>query len=97
VNPRASRTVPFMSKVTGIPMVPLAVDIALGDTLASAISAALVANAAISEAADTLSSTATEATAASLAFTEAADVLAAIAAGVIAVDAAIAEAKAKRS
>jgi len=36
VNPRASRTVPFMSKVTGIPMVPLAVDIALGDTLASA-------------------------------------------------------------
>jgi carbamoyl-phosphate synthase large subunit len=35
VNPRASRTVPFMSKVTGIPMVPLAVDIALGDTLAS--------------------------------------------------------------
>jgi carbamoyl-phosphate synthase large subunit len=36
VNPRASRTVPFMSKVTGIPMVSLAVDIALGDTLASA-------------------------------------------------------------
>jgi carbamoyl-phosphate synthase large subunit len=35
VNPRASRTVPFMSKVTGIPMVSLAVDIALGDTLAS--------------------------------------------------------------
>ena len=35
VNPRASRTVPFMSKVTGIPMVPLAVDVALGDTLAS--------------------------------------------------------------
>ena len=29
VNPRASRTVPFMSKVTGIPMVPLAVDIAI--------------------------------------------------------------------
>jgi carbamoyl-phosphate synthase large subunit len=35
VNPRASRTVPFMSKVTGIPMVSLAVDIALGDTLAA--------------------------------------------------------------
>ena len=35
VNPRASRTVPFMSKVTGIPMVPLAVDIALGDSLAN--------------------------------------------------------------
>jgi carbamoyl-phosphate synthase large subunit len=34
VNPRASRTVPFMSKVTGVPMVPLAVRIALGETLA---------------------------------------------------------------
>jgi carbamoyl-phosphate synthase large subunit len=33
VNPRASRTVPFMSKVTGVPMVELAVRIALGDTL----------------------------------------------------------------
>ena len=30
VNPRASRTVPFMSKVTGVPMVELAVRIALG-------------------------------------------------------------------
>ena len=33
VNPRASRTVPFMSKVTGVPMVKLAVRIALGQTL----------------------------------------------------------------
>jgi carbamoyl-phosphate synthase large subunit len=35
VNPRASRTVPFMSKVTGVPMVELAVRVALGDTLAN--------------------------------------------------------------
>ena len=35
VNPRASRTVPFMSKVTGVPMVQLAVRIALGATLDS--------------------------------------------------------------
>jgi len=34
VNPRASRTVPFLSKVTGVPMVELAVRIALGDRLA---------------------------------------------------------------
>ena len=33
VNPRASRTVPFMSKVTGVPLVELAVKIALGATL----------------------------------------------------------------
>jgi carbamoyl-phosphate synthase large subunit len=33
VNPRASRTVPFMSKVTGVPMVDLAVRIALGSSL----------------------------------------------------------------
>jgi carbamoyl-phosphate synthase large subunit len=33
VNPRASRTVPFLSKVTGVPMVALAVRIALGATL----------------------------------------------------------------
>jgi carbamoyl-phosphate synthase large subunit len=33
VNPRASRTVPFMSKVTGVPMVELAVRIALGERL----------------------------------------------------------------
>ena len=33
VNPRASRTVPFMSKVTGVPMVKLAVRIALGESL----------------------------------------------------------------
>ena len=33
VNPRASRTVPFLSKVTGVPMVDLAVRIALGSTL----------------------------------------------------------------
>ncbi len=34
VNPRASRTVPFLSKVTGVPMVDLAVRIALGERLA---------------------------------------------------------------
>ncbi len=33
VNPRASRTVPFMSKVTGVPLVELSVRIALGATL----------------------------------------------------------------
>jgi carbamoyl-phosphate synthase large subunit len=34
VNPRASRTVPFLSKVTGVPMVDLATNIMLGRTLA---------------------------------------------------------------
>ena len=34
VNPRASRTVPFLSKVTGVPMVELAVRISLGAKLA---------------------------------------------------------------
>ena len=34
VNPRASRTVPFISKVTGVPMVALAVQVMLGKTLA---------------------------------------------------------------
>jgi carbamoyl-phosphate synthase large subunit len=33
VNPRASRTVPFLSKVTGVPMVRLAVNIMLGKSL----------------------------------------------------------------
>jgi len=33
VNPRASRTVPFLSKVTGVPMVDLAVNIMLGRSL----------------------------------------------------------------
>jgi carbamoyl-phosphate synthase large subunit len=33
VNPRASRTVPFLSKVTGVPMVALAVRISLGASL----------------------------------------------------------------
>jgi carbamoyl-phosphate synthase large subunit len=33
VNPRASRTVPFLAKVTGVPMVKLAVNAALGRTL----------------------------------------------------------------
>ncbi|TMD60743.1 MAG: carbamoyl-phosphate synthase large subunit [Chloroflexi bacterium] len=33
VNPRASRTVPFLSKVTGVPLVRLAVEIAQGKTL----------------------------------------------------------------
>jgi carbamoyl-phosphate synthase large subunit len=35
VNPRASRTVPFVSKVMGIPMVDLAVKVMLGQSLAS--------------------------------------------------------------
>jgi carbamoyl-phosphate synthase large subunit len=35
VNPRASRTVPFLSKVTGVPMVAVATRIMLGETLAS--------------------------------------------------------------
>lgn len=35
VNPRASRTVPFMSKVTGINMVECAVRVALGEPLAA--------------------------------------------------------------
>jgi carbamoyl-phosphate synthase large subunit len=34
VNPRASRTVPFLSKVTGVPMVDLAVQASLGARLA---------------------------------------------------------------
>jgi carbamoyl-phosphate synthase large subunit len=34
VNPRASRTVPFISKVTGVPMVALATRVALGRSLA---------------------------------------------------------------
>jgi carbamoyl-phosphate synthase large subunit len=33
VNPRGSRTVPFLSKVTGVPMVQVAVNIMLGRTL----------------------------------------------------------------
>jgi carbamoyl-phosphate synthase large subunit len=34
VNPRASRTVPFLSKVTSVPMVQLAVNVMLGESLA---------------------------------------------------------------
>ena len=34
VNPRASRTVPFLSKVTGVPMVSLATQVMLGQSLA---------------------------------------------------------------
>lgn len=34
VNPRASRTVPFLSKVTGVPMVALATRVAAGERLA---------------------------------------------------------------
>ena len=34
VNPRSSRTVPFLTKATGVPLVRLAVAIALGSTLA---------------------------------------------------------------
>lgn len=33
VNPRASRTVPFLSKVTGVPMAQVATNIMLGETL----------------------------------------------------------------
>ena len=33
VNPRASRTVPFLSKVTGVPMVELATRVSMGATL----------------------------------------------------------------
>jgi carbamoyl-phosphate synthase large subunit len=33
VNPRASRTVPYLSKITGVPMVKLAVEVLLGSTL----------------------------------------------------------------
>ena len=35
VNPRASRTVPFISKVTGVPVVTLATKVMLGESLAS--------------------------------------------------------------
>ena len=35
VNPRASRTVPFLSKVTGVPMVKLATRVMLGEKLAN--------------------------------------------------------------
>lgn len=34
VNPRASRTVPYLSKITGLPMVKLATHCAMGNTLA---------------------------------------------------------------
>ncbi|MBE0466901.1 MAG: carbamoyl-phosphate synthase large subunit, partial [Candidatus Desulforudis sp.] len=34
VNPRSSRTVPYLSKITGIPMVNLATRVCLGETLA---------------------------------------------------------------
>ena len=34
VNPRSSRTVPFLSKVTGVPLVDLATRVILGETLA---------------------------------------------------------------
>ncbi|MFN2463911.1 MAG: carbamoyl-phosphate synthase large subunit [Candidatus Dormibacteria bacterium] len=33
VNPRSSRTVPFLSKVTGVPMVPVAMQVMLGSSL----------------------------------------------------------------
>ena len=33
VNPRASRTVPYMSKVTGVPMVDIAIRVSLGEKL----------------------------------------------------------------
>src|SRR5205807_434248 len=35
VNPRASRTVPFLTKVTGVPLVKIVVAIALGSSLAA--------------------------------------------------------------
>tara|TARA_Y100001936_G_scaffold248428_1_gene296287 strand:+ start:4627 stop:7767 length:3141 start_codon:yes stop_codon:yes gene_type:complete len=34
VNPRSSRTIPFISKITGVPMVELAVKVSLGESLA---------------------------------------------------------------
>lgn len=34
VNPRASRTVPYLSKITGVPMVPLATRVMMGEKLA---------------------------------------------------------------
>ncbi|MDY6912348.1 MAG: carbamoyl-phosphate synthase large subunit, partial [Chloroflexota bacterium] len=34
VNPRASRTVPFLSKITGVPMIKVATNVMLGKTLA---------------------------------------------------------------
>ena len=34
MNPRSSRTVPYISKVTGVPMVDLAVRCTLGEKLA---------------------------------------------------------------
>ena len=33
VNPRSSRTVPYISKVTGIPIVPLATQVICGHTI----------------------------------------------------------------
>ena len=33
VNPRSSRTIPFISKITGVPMVELAVKVSLGESL----------------------------------------------------------------
>jgi carbamoyl-phosphate synthase large subunit len=33
VNPRASRTVPYLSKITGVPMIKVATDVVLGKTL----------------------------------------------------------------
>ena len=33
VNPRSSRTIPFISKITGVPMVELAVNVSLGESL----------------------------------------------------------------
>ena len=33
VNPRSSRTVPYISKVTGIPIVDLATRVILGETI----------------------------------------------------------------
>jgi carbamoyl-phosphate synthase large subunit len=41
VNPRGSRTVPFLSKVTGVPMVDLAVQAGLGTCLRTALGPAL--------------------------------------------------------
>jgi carbamoyl-phosphate synthase large subunit len=45
VNPRASRTVPFLSKVTGVPMVTVATRVALGEPLASVESGRYVGHA----------------------------------------------------
>ena len=42
VNPRSSRTVPYISKVTGIPIVPLATKVILGHTIPASLATSRV-------------------------------------------------------